>query len=495
MNIRISLLWRTVILLTVFVVISQVMVYFWIQRSVKSHFEVMDAEVLTHAAFNLRKSNKVSDSTSALEVNQSHSYHEGLDYNIKVFKFNRDGQPFTDSFDIPSINVLELMETYGDKQFEWELGDRAYRSIIISIDDSIYLLALPIDVHHLYLHQFSLQLKLILFAMTLLLVFIAALSVYWGFSPLTTFIQKMTGISFEQLGERITVADMPSELRPLAESYNIMMDKLEESFESLSRYSDNIAHELRTPIATLSTQTQVMLSKPRQTQEYVEQLHHQHETLEHLSDVINNLLLLAKTQRGLSHEQLQDVNTDELMTKLVDYYEMLAEDREIDLVKSGEFATIQGDRGLLQRLFSNLISNAIYYSKSHSTIDISAQVKQYSRMEDASVPVNKSRGYQSSLASLASLAKTPSLIITIENEVLEPLTSKEANRLFERFYRLSDKKATQSSQHQHLGTGLGLSIVKSIASAHSGEVTVCFEGTNVKMSVVLPILGSHQKIK
>nr|WP_261863966.1 histidine kinase dimerization/phospho-acceptor domain-containing protein [Psychrobacter sp. JCM 18900] len=136
---------------------------------------------------------------------------------------------------------------------------------------------------------------------------------------------------------------MPLELRPLAESYNSMMVKLESNFESLSRFSDNIAHELRTPIATLSTQTQVMLTKPREGDEYIEQLHHQHDTLEQLSAMINNMLLLAKTQKGLSDSQISHVDTDSLITKLVDYYEMIAEDRGITFEKSGDFEMVLGD--------------------------------------------------------------------------------------------------------------------------------------------------------
>ena len=481
MNIRLSLLWRTLILLTIFVVLSQITVYFWIKRSVTDHFEVMDSEMLTHAAFNLRKSSYGIEHSSE-SLNPNYNNKKGLGYGVQVFGFTSDGQAIVsdsqiavgnqtardnqsdfrafnlESYGKDSINILDLMSEHGDKQFELQLDNRPYRSVIITSNNQIYLLVLPIDVHHLYLHQFSLQLKVVLVAMTLLLLFIAAFSVYWGFSPLTTFIQKMKTINSEQLGERITVADMPSELRPLAESYNIMMSKLEDNFESLSRYSDNIAHELRTPIATLSTQTQVMLSKPRQISEYIEQLHHQHETLEHLSEVTNNMLLLAKTQKGLSQEQLKDVDMDSLITQLIEYYELLADDRGINLVKSGEFAVIKGDKGLLQRLFSNLISNAIYYSKNDSTIKISAGVTDQSQLN-----------------------------IVIENQTAQPMTQKEASRLFERFYRQANDQDSKAEGTSYSGTGLGLSIVKSIVKAHRGTVAALVEDNLIKISVKLPL--------
>lgn len=493
MNIRISLLWRTVILLAISVVMCQILMYFWIQRSVNSHFEVMDAEILTHAAFNLRKSSELKDYGSD-NSERIHLHNDGLDYDIKVFRFNDNGKPIiseiqkpnlsnrTEGLDIKAINILELMNTHGDKQFELQLNNRPYRSIIIRNNNLIYLLALPIDVHHLYLHQFSLQLKVILAAITLLLLFIAAFSVYWGFSPLATFIQKMKTINSDQLGERIKVSDMPSELRQLAESYNIMMSKLEDNFESLSRYSDNIAHELRTPIATLSTQTQVMLSKPRQINEYIEQLHHQHETLEHLSEVINNMLLLAKTQKGLNQEQLKNVDMESLINQLIEYYELLAEDRGIHLIKRGNFAAIKGNKELLQRLFSNLISNAIYYSKNHSTVHISAHLKHFSDQ------LNYSEVELAEFGNELKSSCLPALIIIIENEMLEPMTVKDTNLLFERFYRHSNKNTNNAEITQHSGTGLGLSIVKSIVSAHGGSISISVnEDSFFKVELVFPI--------
>ena len=170
-----------------------------------------------------------------------------------------------------------MWQNNAQQQFVTHINDRHYRAIVIENEQALSLIALPIDVHHQYLVQFNRQLSLILFVITLLLVSITALSVYWGFAPLATIVQKMKGINPERLDERLTVSDMPLELRPLAQSYNLMLAKLESNFDSLSRFSDNIAHELRTPLATLTTQTQVMLSKPRSLEEYTEQLHHQHQ--------------------------------------------------------------------------------------------------------------------------------------------------------------------------------------------------------------------------
>lgn len=462
-----SLLWRTIFLLTLFVIISQVIIYAWVQRSVSGHFEQMDSEILTHAAFNLRKRMvsledhiepfTVSKSQALIDANHLHS--SWLDYDLKTLVSDKNGKllssdPSNFINDLPAdFSLLQLLQDYRDQQFMIKINNRHYRAIIITHQKVLTFIALPIDVHHQYLIQFNRQLSLILIAITLLLVSVAALSVHWGFAPLATIVQKMKGINLQRLDERIVVGDMPLELRPLTESYNSMMAKLESNFESLSRFSDNIAHELRTPIATLSTQTQVMLTKPRESDEYIEQLHHQHDTLKQLSAMINDMLLLAKTQKELSDSQISHVDIESLITKLIDYYEMIAEDREIIFEKSGDFKTVLGDKGLLQRLFANLMSNAIYYAASNSTIMISATVL------TSSTSLNAPKDDIQSPEQLW-------LRITMTNRLDKPLNQIEADKLFERFYR-HDKTNTM-----HSGTGLGLSIVQAIANAHNGKVSI-----------------------
>ena len=462
-----SLLWRTIFLLTLFVIISQVIIYAWVQRSVNEHFEQMDSEILTHAAFNLRKRMvsledhiepfTVSKSQALIDANHPHS--SWLDYDLKTLISDKNGNllssdPSNFINDLPAdFSLLQLLQDYRDQQFMIKINNRHYRAIIVTHQEVLAFIALPIDVHHQYLIQFNRQLSLILIAITLLLVSVAALSVHWGFAPLATIVQKMKGINLQRLDERIVVGDMPLELRPLTESYNSMMVKLESNFESLSRFSDNIAHELRTPIATLSTQTQVMLTKPRESDEYIEQLHHQHDTLKQLSAMINDMLLLAKTQKELSDSQISHVDIESLITKLIDYYEMIAEDREIIFEKSGDFKTVLGDKGLLQRLFANLMSNAIYYAASNSTIMISATVL------TSSTSLNAPKDDIQSPEQLW-------LRITMTNRLDKPLNQIEADKLFERFYR-HDKTNTM-----HSGTGLGLSIVQAIANAHNGKVSI-----------------------
>jgi len=92
---------------------------------------------------------------------------------------------------LPSdFSLPQLWQVYRDQQFTVEIKNRNYRAIIIEHQEFLALIALPVDVHHHYLMHFNRQLSMILFAITLLLVSVAAFSVYWGFAPLATIVQK-----------------------------------------------------------------------------------------------------------------------------------------------------------------------------------------------------------------------------------------------------------------------------------------------------------------
>lgn len=463
---RLSLLWRTILLLSLCVIVTQIFLYVWIQRSVNEHFEQMDAEILTHAAFNLRQymdSNSIVDTSNTKKKPLSQQtlalQNASIDYEVKTVITDNNGQVL---ISVPTgfINqsshhgaVKALWQKHHEQRFDLKINDRHYRAIVIQHASRLALIALPVDVHHQYLAQFNRQLIVILIAITFLLVSIAAFSVHLGFAPLATIRQKMSRINADQLDDRIVIADMPSELRALAESYNAMMVKLAHNFETLSRFSDDIAHELRTPLATLSTQTQVMLSKPRASNEYIEQLHHQHDTLAQLSSLINNMLLLAKTQKGLIHSQFNRVDSDLLLTKMMEYYEWIAEDRAITFKKTGDFKTILGDASLLQRLFANLIANAVYYAASDSIIHINGKI--------VTDKVAENRQVLSSSGMLASY-----LQISFTNRLTAPMTQAEVDKLSERFYR------HHKTLSMHAGSGLGLSIVHAIVNAHNGKIAI-----------------------
>ncbi|HAR75757.1 MAG TPA: two-component sensor histidine kinase, partial [Psychrobacter sp.] len=136
----------------------------------------------------------------------------------------------------------------------------------------------------------------------------------------------------------------------------------------------------------------------------------------------------------------------------------IAEDRNITFEKTGNFTAVLGDESLLQRLFANLISNAIYYAASDSIITIDA-----SNIEISTVTHTGTSDKQNIKSSGS---KPASFKVVISNRLDQPLTQVEADKLFERFYR------HHRTNTMHSGTGLGLSIVQAIANAHNGKVSI-----------------------
>lgn len=138
---------------------------------------------------------------------------------------------------------------------------------------------------------------------------------------------------------------------------------------------------------------------------------------------------------------------------MVSYYELIAEDRGIRFESSGDFRAVLGDDSLLQRLFANLTSNAVYYAASDSLITIAASTVVYNSIKTAQK--NKPAASESRY-----------LKIVLTNQLEHPLTQIEVDKLSERFYR------HHKDHTLHSGTGLGLSIVQAIVKAHNGKISI-----------------------
>lgn len=190
----------------------------------------------------------------------------------------------------------------------------------------------------------------------------------------------------------------------------------------------------------------------------------------------------------MTDSQLNRVDTESMITNLISYYELVAEDRDISFEKVGDFHAALGDESLLQRLFANLMSNAIYYAASDSIITIEASTNNIkASLLTHSVMGDPQKTKQSALKSSSlkpSSLKPQHLKIVFTNRLDEPLTQVEADKLFERFYR------HPKTNNMHSGTGLGLSIVQAIARAHNGRVSITIKDEYYfQVSVELLIAG------
>jgi two-component system heavy metal sensor histidine kinase CusS len=273
-----------------------------------------------------------------------------------------------------------------------------------------------------------------------------------GIRPLREMARTTRHISSTNLRERIQPEGYPSELASLASTFNKMLDGLEESFERISRFSADIAHDLRTPVNNIRGEAEVALARARTVDEYREVLGSCLEEAVRLSDLIGDLLFLARAESPLAHLHRESVNVGELLSGIREYYEAPAADRGVSLsaVVPNEPVIAQLDRTLLQRAVGNLVSNALAHTPPGKSVVLGASV------EPAAVRIDVSD---------AGVGIPPGAL----------------PRVFDRFFRVDESRSQASG-----GTGLGLAIVQSIMLLHGGNVEIASkvgQGTQVTLRV------------
>ncbi|QWV96847.1 heavy metal sensor histidine kinase [Geomonas nitrogeniifigens] len=254
-----------------------------------------------------------------------------------------------------------------------------------------------------------------------------------GLRPLNELSSSIKTITGSRLNTRLEAARFPSEMHPVVESVNAMMARLESSFQRLSHYSGNLAHELRTPINNLMLEAEIALSQERSPQQYQEIISSSLTEYERLAAVIDKLLFLARADNEKNDLLFEKLDAGAEVEEVVDYFSDEASAAGISL-ESRVDASFWGDRTLFRRALSNLISNALAYTPAGGEVTISS-----SNGSIGGVEIN--------------VADTGCGIY-----------SEHLPFLFDRFYRVK-------SGSQHSGTGLGLAIVKAIMEMHNGDVS------------------------
>jgi two-component system heavy metal sensor histidine kinase CusS len=273
-----------------------------------------------------------------------------------------------------------------------------------------------------------------------------------GTRPLREMAETARHVHSATLNERICIEGYPSEVADLADTFNEMLERLEDSFTRLSRFSADIAHELRTPVNNIRGESEVALARARSPEEYRDVLGSCLEEAVRLTDLIESLLFLARVESPGDHLKRHSEDLGGLLTDVRDYYEAAAAEAGVTLLVEGGAGVVAAvDRTLLQRAIGNLVSNALANTPAGGAIRLSARrCPEGVRMEVSDTGVG----------------------IPVE---VQP-------RVFDRFYRADPARSRNSG-----GTGLGLAIVHQIVSLHGGNVRLNSEaGRGATVSVTLP---------
>jgi two-component system heavy metal sensor histidine kinase CusS len=271
-----------------------------------------------------------------------------------------------------------------------------------------------------------------------------------GLRPVRLLARRAAGIDVQHLHLRLDEFSELSELQALSHALNQMLARLEDGFAQLSRFSEDLAHEMRTPLSNLMGHTQQTLRHSRSIEDYQNLLVSNQEEYERLARMIDSMLFLARTEQSDAAVKAVQIDLHELIEQLCDYFEGVAQEREVGLTNQAHDQLL-ADPGLVRRALANLLANALRYATPGTAVTISSTLLQ-DRLE-----------------------------ITVHNQGA-PIAAEHLPRLFERFYRCDPSR----NQPDDSG-GLGLAIVRSIMHLHDGWVSVDSDETGTRFRLGFPL--------
>ena len=280
-----------------------------------------------------------------------------------------------------------------------------------------------------------------IFFITMALLIGLAIGVGWfmarrAVSGVETITKTAQGISGGTLEKRVPVKDRGDEIDQLAMTFNQMLDRIQSLVAEIRQMGDDIAHDLKSPIARIRGMAEIALTTAKTPAEFEAMAASAIEECDRLLDIINTMLMISKTEAGVEKPSREKIDLASLVREACELFGTTAEDRGLTLsCHVPAQCVIGGDAGMIQRLLSNLMDNAIKYTSAGGQVEVSL-----------------------------SLSEGQSATLTVKDTGIG-ISAEDLPHIFERFYR-GDQSRSES------GTGLGLSLARAIARAHGGDITV-----------------------
>ena len=281
------------------------------------------------------------------------------------------------------------------------------------------------------------------------------------FKPFTAITDTARSISSTgDLSRRIELSPGTDELHVLADTYNMMFQRLQTSFESEKDFISDSSHELRTPTAIIRAQCEYALSEPRSDEEYVESLEVINRQSNRMNLVISQLLSFTRLEQGTQKLELEKIDLGEFVGELCMDMEAIGRSDITLTYETKPGLYINADITLLSRMITNLISNAYKYGKEGGFIKVRVDTDN-----------KENAGFA---------------LIKVEDNGIG-IAKEDLDKIFRRFYR-GDKSRAQDPQGD-TSTGLGLAFVEKIANLHGGSVSArSRQGEGSLFTVKIPIV-------
>ena len=253
-----------------------------------------------------------------------------------------------------------------------------------------------------------------------------------GVATITKTAQNITGSNLEA---RVAGTGNKDELDHLVITFNSMLDRIEELVKSIREMSDNIAHDLKSPITRVRGFAELSLTHEESLEDYRIMASNTIEESDRLLDMINTMLVISRAEAGEGDFEFKKTNLSIMIKEACDLFAPLAEDKNIKFHQTiEEQIFIAADVKMLQRAFSNLLDNAIKYTPENGKVSILA------------------------------FKENHQVVIKIEDTGIS-IAPEFFEKIFERFYRAESSRTSA-------GTGLGLSLARTIVRQHKGDISV-----------------------
>ena len=277
-------------------------------------------------------------------------------------------------------------------------------------------------------------------------------------APVSRMTKEAAAIGPRALGERVRVPPTEDELEELAWTLNSMLDRIERAVSDQRRLVADASHELRTPFAIMHSELDIALRDPDLPPSAREVLESNREEVERMSRIVENLLTLSRRDEGQLQLTRERIDLRDVANAVADEFAPLAQVRGVSLSVSGDEAEVDADPGLLRRVVTNLVDNAVKYSSPETAVTM----RVWRTDERAGVSVSDTG---------------PGI----------PLDS--LPHVFDRFFRADASRSRVAG-----GSGLGLAIVKEVVEAHGGEVEATTDpGRGSSFSFSLPARSSRPR--
>jgi len=366
--------------------------------------------------------------------------NDKLDIKAEAKKTGIKESFFTDAIQNGSAKFVSKQYLYKGIRYKSKSGD----FIVITAAENYF-----------EINQAENLIKTLLFAMGISSLLLLYIAIYFSkniFKPISAITEKVKEISSENLHLRLNENNTNDELNQLTMTFNDMLDRIETSFETQNNFISNASHELRTPLTAIIGETDVVLSKPRQAEDYVESLKIILHEAEKLDNKTKALLFLAQTGFNGKVQKFDKVRIDQLLWDVKENLENMNAKNKIHLdmellPENPMKLKVNGNVQLLHLAFSNIISNGSKYSD-FKTVTVS-------------------------------IGASDDFVYVVIKDLGIGIPEDEVQYIYDPFFRASNTK-------NYEGYGIGLPLTRNIIRMHNGKIfvnSIQDEGTTVQITI------------